>query len=69
MRKNEITRALGILMTEAEQLKANGSQEEVGKGSTPFTVAVAKNHVSTITLKRELASIVRLETQTEQASA
>jgi hypothetical protein len=66
MRKTEITKALGVLAAEAEKLRANGEKEEVGNGSTPFTKAVAANHVSTITLKRELASIVRRENHMER---
>ena len=69
MRKTEITKAIGVLAAEAEQLKTDNSVEKVGEGSTPFTVAVAVNHVSITLLKRELASIIRRENNMEQASA
>ena len=65
VKKNEIAQAICVLAVEAEKLKTDISQEKVGEGQTPFTVAVARNHVSTITLKRELASIVRSDNKME----
>lgn len=62
-RKAEIRNELTLLAREAEQLKARGDSEPVGVGRTEYTDAVARNHVATVTMRRELDRIVRSESE------
>jgi hypothetical protein len=60
-RKEQITRELVLLAQEAESLKAQGESERLVPGRTAYTDAVAHNHVATVTMRRELAVLLRQE--------